>query len=771
MGISAADIRLGLNNSDLSTDTALSKAYAASGRIVNIDSETMVCSVILDKGLGKFYNVRITAPGGAGPRSYSGVIPEVGSLVIVKYYQVSNRVYNPVIIEYMTPGIFLSRDYDKFISPTPEQADTALATDPMLELDEEITYRPRRLKFRKVYSGDFISSSSAGSDFILDEDVHFSNRAGLEVRLRDSDRTAVLTSVNESFSNAAGRYRRGLIRRSSYAYDPDILGTTTGDNGTGYIETNANAVQNADVNPWDVDDKDIYSIPVPKESPSFEHLRSLGLIDDKGYRTASYSNAIEFFPPTVDDSGTYTSYVTSTGNPRDGLESSGSIYVEDRKEIFHKSDGTLPLNDESDGFDSDIAVMGVSGNNVFIEDVHGTVVGNDIVTDEGKKLYKRLLKLEVLNSEMFSSYGDHDSLLTQRSPISPLPRPVFSPIDEVTEASQFDTTALARLYRIVSPTTQKEFIFAVSKEGKVFANIPKASSPSPQTGTSVDLNLDGLFRAVFGKDSVSGLSLDWQAEGGIRINSGTGPAGYSLIGNFLGDVDLSIGKNSSTNTQSLDISGSVLTKISGSNNTLVKGSTNQITNGTHTVNGESIILNAQIGGVKLTSIGPHSVTAFGHEHQFTGICTTTYSNGSTVKHVAGIDRSTSLAGSKIREVTAIPGGMTPIGPGIFDSVDSGFIEKTVKSGKMSFNVNSGTMEHTVTVGNLNMKASAGISALSGSASVNMSSDSLATISAPLISIGNSTIGFAVAGIPGVGKVALDYVTGLPLEGIPNVSIG
>ncbi len=51
--------------------------YLWAGHILHVDVETMVCSIRLDSGEGERHDVPLPAPGGSGPRSWSGSIPEV----------------------------------------------------------------------------------------------------------------------------------------------------------------------------------------------------------------------------------------------------------------------------------------------------------------------------------------------------------------------------------------------------------------------------------------------------------------------------------------------------------------------------------------------------------------------------------------------------------------------------------------------------------------------------------------------------------------------
>ena len=195
------------------------------GHIVHVDTETMVCSVRLDSMEGERHDVPIPAASGAGPRSWAGLMPEPNTKVILgfKKYDAAGRHHVPYIVEFLTPGTYMARDYEPFASVPPADAAAALAISPDLANDPHLNLGVIRLKSRKAYPGDYVASSSGGTDFILDRDAHLTNRSGNEFFLRDSDQTAVLQTRNEFVNNAAGYYRRGLIKRNAFNLLPDLF--------------------------------------------------------------------------------------------------------------------------------------------------------------------------------------------------------------------------------------------------------------------------------------------------------------------------------------------------------------------------------------------------------------------------------------------------------------------------------------------------------------------------------------------------------------------
>ena len=732
------DPNLGYSSRLLSNYSADSKAYTWSGRIGYVDTETMVCRVFTDTGSEQFVDVPLTAPGGAGPRSWSGVIPEVGTKVLLGWRSTSLRSYQPVIMDYCTPGVYVSRDFQSFSTVDPEQAKLAIEEHPELDYDEEFLINPKRLKMRKVYSGEYLTSSALGSDILLDEDVLITNRSGVELRFRDSDLTSVLNTVNESTSNAAGFYSRGLIKRNAFSFLPDVYGENL---------VYSSVPQNLTI-------QDEYKFAVPSTSPAYPILLSYGLINSDGFKTFDENQHHGYFAPVTTNNGQRISYISSS-DPTQDLTDAIQAYVEDRKELRHVSDGILAVTEETDGFFID------ANTEVFIEDVHGTVVGNDFASTEGRSLYKRILRLNVLDIDKFNNFGDQKVTLSQKTPIKPLLRPVFEPIDEYSERALFNTEALARLYRIRSPSNpNKQFVFGVTKEGKVLAHIPKNTQ-----NQSMDLNLEGLLRASIGSDPSSNLSADIHAAGGVRINAGKGPGGHSLIFNCEGDIEYNFGvKSSGENVaHKTRISGSSLTTATGVSTNVSKAGHQHLTGGQHYLEAESHSFNTGTGGHTVSTTGSHTVTAaMGGDHKYGKLLTTTFAAGQTVSVVAGVDSKTVLSGSVTRTVVA--------GTGLVDSVTTGDFSQNVGTGNFRTVVGAGSLSTSVAGGPITLTASAGTMAFNASAAISMNSAAAAAIGAPITTIGLVPKGFAVVGVVGPGTPALDYITGLPLLGTPTVAI-
>lgn len=742
-------------------------SYLHAGHIVHVDTETMVCSVRLDSMQGERHDVPIPGSGGAGPRSFAGVIPEQGSKVIIgwKRFDSQGRSFTPYILTFLSPGTFMARDYEPFSSADPTDAAAALQIDPSLATNPRWNLGVIRLKSRKGYAGDYVASSSGGADMILDKDVFFTNRAGNEYRLRDADQTSVLQTRNEFTSNAAGYYRRGLIKRNAFAFLPDLYTLDSSDQAAQIISPGTSTTLGPTGDPID-------------RNPAYNVLLGFGLIKPDGtlnfqdqttpagYATNpentpalgatiplqpgdSSTNTI-FYPPVVTPDGQHISYIVH-GEPVNSFASTLLAYTEDRMELRHLSDGTMAVTEEGDGFQIDPPAP------VFIEDAHGTIVGNDFYTDSGRPLYKR-----VLGMRLFSSQDQG----------TPSTGPLFEPVDTVQRLGIMDAIGLARLYRIQSPYlgSSNQYVFGVTKEGKVLCHVPKTQAGEPhEKGKSVDLNVLGLIKAIVGGDENSNnMSIDLRCTGGVNIDLGrlTGGtnAGASVVLNLAGGIVKNHNADPASGVAADDrYLGSVLEAGTGTKMISWQGNVIHNAGGELANSGQKITNSAGPGGQADTCAGDKGITVLGKtQEQFGQLVQTAYAQGKTRTVLAGIDSTTILAGSISRTVVG--------GTGITDTCAAGNMIASVAAGNLLQNVGTGNFAVTVGAGNLALTAGAGPLSLTSALTATITAGVLTSIVSPITQIGIPT-GFAVAGAPGPPGPFLDYIVGIPVLGIPTIAIG
>jgi len=699
------------------TDARDSKSYLWAARIVHVDIETMVCSIRLGTGYGEYHDVPIPAPGGGGPRSWSGSVPETGTQVIIGWKKLGTRSFKPYIIEFLTSGVFMSRDFEPFASMDPTDAAAALEEIPDMDNDPGINFGTVRLKLRKAYSGDFLASSASGSDIILDRDSFMTNRAGNEFRLRDSDQTTILQTINEYTNNAAGYYKRGLIKRNAYSFLPDLYPY----NDDGSIPTT-----------------------IPTTSPAYSTLLNFGLIDEQGNKTFPDNPTEPFYPYIVTPDGQHVAYVVHGEHESDFVDAA-TAYIEDRSELRHISDGIMTVTEEGDGFQVDPPFP------TFIEDVKGTVVGNDFHSEAGRPLYKRVLRMRI--------FSDPD----QRTPSF---GPTFEAVDTIQDLGIMDDVALARLFKIQSPNGSNQYAFGVSKEGRVFLHIPKSLVGTPDDkGKSVDLNIQGLVKAVLGADENSGnKSLDLRMTGGVNIDVGRFTDGKSMNLTLRGKVRVvHMGNDANGLTREEVYGGSTSRSVSASEMAVVGGSSIENIGAQKAVAANSIILNAGGGGLKQLVAGDNGLTVLGKTtQQYAQLKTTTLALGNKTTILLGVDDKTILAGSKT--TTMIAGSLT-------ETVVTGSVSRTVATGNMSSSVAAGAWSATVGSGSLALSCGAGPISMTSSLTNTLTAGVMNSLSASLNKIGIPAVGFAVAGVPGPPGPHLDFVTGLPIFGLPTIIVG
>ena len=707
------------------------KKYLWAGRILHVDTETMCCSISLSTASGEFHDIPLPASGGGGPRSWAGVVPEPGTSVVVAWKQVGSRTHQPVIVQILTSGVYAAREYEPFSTVPPEYATEALDLYPELEDDPHYNLDVVRLKLRKMYPGDFLASSSGGSDILLDRNVSLSNRSGNEFVLRDSDQTSVHQTINEFTSNAAGYYHRGLIKRNAFSFLQDLFPFN--------LDTLGGT-------PYDVDPIKLFNQQVPHTSPAFDILRNFGLIDENGKKTFSIQDGLVEYPYVVTSDGQRINYIT-TGENTNGLDSHPFAYVEDRKELRHYSNGIMSVTEEGDGFQID------GEKELFIEDVHGTVVGNDFSSDAGRKLYKKILKMK-----LFSDPNQMD----------PSPGPVLEPMDNVQDHHLLDSKALARFYRIMSPTNSNQFAFGVDKEGRTFVHIPASQTGDTpdERGKSLDLNIAGLVKAVIGKDPNTELSLDLVLNGGLNIEFGRGPKGNSNTFTMYGPVYRNIvGDNTQDGTpaENISVGGSSSKTVSGSDFTYVRGTSARVVGASDTTEADSITHNAGSGGYKMLVSGDHGVVCIGKSKETYGDKkSSSFALGSERVVLVGADDNTVYAGTMTRTVQV---------GSINDSVTVGNMSIGTTTGDFSASVNAGSIGVTVGVGSLALSCLGGPASITSGLTTTIFSGVSTIIESPITKIGAAVAGFAVAGAIGPPSPHIDYITGIPILGIPTVVIG
>jgi hypothetical protein len=304
--------------------------------------------------------------------------------------------------------------------------------------------------------------------------------------------------------------------------------------------------------------EDARGASLPSNLDPFDFLQWGGLLSSEGYRTDSslpggVSNTIyggkALYRIGLTGDGRVDNAVSSVLQGQDSIPV--EALTEYRIEVTHTADGTLPVSEQTDGFDVDkLPTRAPSegdplsgGPAPFLEWVLGSVVGNDPFSYTGKPLYGLPLKPVV-----FTEGGEV---------IPAMVSGVGFPLKDHA-ASLFRLTT-----PIPGPNNSGSTFTSFTKDGRFKAFL--AGGPvSGEVATSGDLRL-----------SVGG-TLDLHLRGGIRFNGspgvGTGNVGLNL-GSSTGAVVISGGGVIDTGSAARDAAPG---HISGRNtpSVLIRGTQN-----------------------------------------------------------------------------------------------------------------------------------------------------------------------------------------------------
>jgi hypothetical protein len=704
--------------------------------------------------------VPITYPG-AGARRFLGSMPEEGDIAVVGFmnYESDGQSPAPIILSWLIPGI--SSGYDWMM--TQPFAPDEFPLDSKNSMFTRGVYNKVRHKLRHMNPGDVVASSSKGSDMILNEDVQLSNRRGNEIIIRDSDQS-IIERACQKFTVLSGvRVYSGMVQRDaaivpstmfSDGVEWDTLNLSDPESGDLYTDQQLEKSKRRlkdELYPHPVfdrrgDDGKLYESNVsgliysPSSDPYSILQRSLSindkylLSDDKSRPTAVYG-------------GKYINRISTSssgnGKPLNGLLS-GVSYTEYRLEINHTSDGTLPVSEQTDGFDADRLPDSVpngsslsSPKKPFIEQVMGTVVGNDPFSVKGRSVYGLPLTPVIFNSSggvtpsMESAIGldigDHAATLFSISP--------------------------------QTPNGGRNSFSSYTKDGRLFSYI--SGNKSKQYSAEIAL-LSGLKVSSGGK-------IVLEAENGFEFNSGKGKGdNYGLnLGSTSGAVKVYGGGTSTdgpSNNPSLFLEGKDNVRIKSGKSVLIDTSdisTVSSNNLMKSKNGIGIIAGE---GVTVTSKVYNQVTSGKASYGFYGPKDNLPTNGAFRETVfAGIavgaaDKYMVVQGD--REETFLLGNHKTsilVGNITYESVAGKF---SAVSGANSLEIDfvSG-LSANMTVGNTSFNNIAGGFSVNAQTSVNVRATGTTVVSgAGGISLGGpGKVGGIVCGSD------LDPLTGLPLS--------
>lgn len=689
------------------------------GVITRVDEVNLKADIKIITGGGERFEIDLTQ-GLAGPRSFWGGVPEVDSVVIVGYRRIHKQLYDAVILGYLPVGNRAGLRFDPF-----SIADPTEITADETELYGELFRSVRRTKRLLLHSGDVGGMSSAGSELALSKDVRMVNRAGDILELRDAERTFITQTIHRVESDAGIRRVSGPIRRGGTYLPPDILQT---DGKT--LKSTTDGYYGRDI--------------LQAAGPGMGIGSSAKYADTTGALLDIFNDTAEF-PPITYSSGRRVFYpATSPGVSMEDATSGADAFVEDRFEMSHTSDLSQEVIEEIDGFTMD-------RRSPYIERVIGTLVGNDLNSTMGQRQYARILKPKLFPDFTSGALGKFTLAEIDRQPTTP----------DVEVA----TTAGAFLFRIRPPRAvgENDFVAAVSKQGKLFLNIPasvKEDYPSGSKGVSAEMNLAGALKMFIGASQPDRVSAHITLEGGVHLDIGRDAAGNAVTTRYHSATKTIYEGNPNEEdiTTSVEVRGVKASFITGAENKTIDGSKSTLVSGMLQEQADRVSLNAFQGAS--FNFGEFNTLVSG-KSQFQYAM-------SVLENIAiGGKTSTILAGGLTQTVLAGAIAFSALAGAITFNAPAGAFNVTVGTGAISLTTGAGAVSLSTGAGAVSIAAGAGAISLTAGLALNMIASTTISMTAPMILLGGpAAILGVVRGLRSLppGTPSLDYITGLPLMG-------
>lgn len=524
-------------------------------RVKEVMPEELKCTLVLLTGendIQEYNGVDISLAHG-GRRHFMGAIPERGDICFVGWAVRESTgaasAKTPVILSWCPPAAWMGHEWIPYQPMEPGEGMDTVRDRSVASGSMERT----RFKLRHLTEGNVMASSSQGSDLVLDEGVLLTNRRGNEIRIRDEDQALVVRSLQEYHALSGVRTYGGAVHREARLLPSTVwsdgiywdaprqtgvgraplhqsrLGTPVYPEGqllpglifrrgAGDTESAFEAARNASI---------------PAILDPFDFLQWGSLVDSNGYRVdttfpGGISNTTYGGKPLyrigLTTSGQIDNAISSAINGADGVPPES--LTEYRIEVTHTSNGTLPVTEQTDGFDadklptsnpSDGNPLG-SGTQPFIEWVLGSVVGNDPFSYLGRPTYGVPLRPVVMTPT-----GEIDPSIVGS---------IGFPIGD----------QAATLFRLTPPVGEglSQTFTSFTKDGRFRAYIAGGPS-SAEVATAGDLSL-----------SVGG-TLHLHLQGGIQMHGTPGPGNVGLsLGSSAGAVVIRGGGSLDTGSAARD---------------------------------------------------------------------------------------------------------------------------------------------------------------------------------------------------------------------------
>jgi hypothetical protein len=628
-----------------------------------------------------------------------------------------------MILGYVPVGTLMGLKFDPFAAIPPGEV-SAEDVNGVQDLFGP-TVRYKRIKGKQ---GDIVGMSSSGSEFLMSKDVRLINRAGDSFELRDVDRTYILQALHRVESDSASYTFSGAIRRGAMNLPLEIFKSDSKGNITKVVRDQSSRYFGSD----DLGKAGVGSTTFvnPSTNTALDRIN-----DDTEFPPLVYSNHRQVFYPSGNQA-------TNFEDPENG----GSLraFTERRLEIRHDSDLEQEVLEEIDGF-------GVDRPRAYIEQVFGTYVGNDPFSTLGQRQYGRVLKPKI--------FEDFDQTTAPSGfSLDECLRPPSTTVDEAL------TMAAAYLFRITPPrsASKNQFAVAISKQGKLFINIPGSSSENYSTkNVSVEANLEGAIKARIGACTPDKYSIHLTLDGGIFLDVGSNAKGECITTNFRGAIkNIFRGGSNSVDdvAHSIDVQGNTETHVSGTDIQVVKGSYQKTVDGSHTIKASTVNLHG-LNGANVNVGGWNSTVSGKTQNYYAMLYQETVALGGKV--------CTILAGGHVENILAGAKSTTVAAGAVAVNCPAGAYTVTVGTGAISITTGVGAVAISTGTGAVSISAGLGAVAITAGLAMNLTAPTIISLTAPKVMLGGPAALLGVArGAPMMppGSPSLDWITGLPLQG-------
>lgn len=762
--VSASEVRLKLKPRTLkntASDAGGNSFPLALARVQAVDYASMTVNLLtLGPGAKKPYsNVPITFPH-MGRRSFMGVMPEVDDLCVIGYSpKESGFTRQPYIVTWLPPGgTTLGYNWETAASFDPEE----LPYTPALAAKTEGIVGRHRHKLRHMAPGNAVISSSQGADLVLDESATLTNRRGNELILRDQDQALLVRSLQQFHAGAGFRLYGGMVQRDARliprqmfnegqdwasARQRDGEGNTITENDFPDLDTPFNLTPDP-VFQRKKDGTAASGIAYGTNIDPFVLLNRGLFVDSDGnlYDEPPVSDAVYGGKPF------YRVAQDSTANAAVADSSDAQTLTEYRIEVTHTSDGTLPVSEQTDGFDIDrLPLSAATANNPatastnipFVEFVLGTVVGNDAFGSEGG-LYSKPLAAQVFNGDTTDpALVSNGGLLAQLAALLRVKNP-----DDLSQQSFMGITKGGGLR------------LAVQDAEVSFANGLRLDTGAGPFDFSSQQSV--ALRSAAGRDTDNvGVEVS-STQGGVLVRAGGNITQASSAAASPGLLLDSATNTSLTASGTVTVSGNTVA-VNNTNQVNVKASTGVTLEGGNGLNmsGNAVVLNS-MGRADFTFAGPKNNLPTNGPARNTVFVTPLLAGQTADKYKLPFGN---------REEQFLAGNLSR-------TFGIGSQTVTTAGGALRFIVGPSTSFMEVNPASANLAgptvqvvATAGSATLSGSASVDVASPGLVSVTAPAI---NMNVVTPLAGAV-LSDGCVDAVTGKPFWmggtfGVPQVRI-